>query len=226
MIVVLSGLLAGSLHVLTGPDHLAAIAPISIQGKSSSIFGNWQIGFRWGLGHTSGVILIGLLALLFRQIIPINLISSYSERLVGIVLIVIGIWGLKKFYSKTIHTHEHKHNGEMHIHIHAHSSKKNHKSPDAHIHTHAAFVVGIIHGLAGSSHLFGVLPALVLPTTNDVIIYLTAFGIGTISAMMIFSSIIGMIANKFATAGLKFYQAILFCFSIIAIGSGGIWLFI
>ena len=34
LIVSLAGLAAGSLHVITGPDHLAAIAPLSLRTKN------------------------------------------------------------------------------------------------------------------------------------------------------------------------------------------------
>ena len=75
MLIALTGLAAGFIHVITGPDHLAAIAPLSVNNKRST----WLIGFRWGLGHTSGVFIIGMLAMIFREIIPVDLISSYSE---------------------------------------------------------------------------------------------------------------------------------------------------
>jgi high-affinity nickel permease len=62
----LSGLVAGTVHVVSGPDHLAAIAPLSAEGKT----GSWRIGFRWGLGHSSGVLLVGLISLLLREVLP------------------------------------------------------------------------------------------------------------------------------------------------------------
>ncbi len=220
MLIALTGLAAGIVHVITGPDHLAAIAPLSIESKKST----WQIGFRWGLGHTGGVIVIGIFALIFREIIPVDLISSYSERLVGVVLIGIGIWGLRKVFSKHIHTHEHKHEGETHVHIHSHKPSVDHEKPAAHVHTHAAFGVGIIHGLAGSSHFLGILPALALPTRIEAIVYLIMFGIGTIAAMIIFSVSVGSLSVKFSKMGFNFYRALLIGFSTVAIAIGGFWL--
>lgn len=220
MLIALTGLAAGIVHVITGPDHLAAIAPLSIESKKAT----WQIGFRWGLGHTGGVIVIGILALIFRDLMPVDLISSYSERLVGVVLIGIGIWGLRKIFSKQIHTHEHKHEGETHIQIHSHNPSVDHKKPAAHIHTHAAFSVGIIHGFAGSSHFLGILPALALPTETEAIVYLIMFGIGTISAMIIFSVSISSLSVKFSKFGFNFYKGLMIGFSAIAIAIGGFWL--
>jgi sulfite exporter TauE/SafE len=220
MFLALTGLAAGFIHVITGPDHLAAIAPLSINKKKST----WSIGFRWGLGHTGGVLIIGVLALMFREIIPIDLISSYSERLVGVVLIGIGIWGLKKVFFKNIHTHKHQHNGKTHIHIHSHNPLVEHNNKLVHSHTHAALGVGIIHGLAGSSHLLGILPALALPTRAEAVIYLLMFGAGTITAMTVFSTSIGLLSARFSNFGVNFYRGLLFSISFIAIVIGGFWL--
>ncbi len=221
MITALAGLAAGSIHVLSGPDHLAAVSPLALETNKSK----WTIGFRWGLGHTGGVFLVGLIALASREVIPLDAISSVSERLVGIVLIGIGVWGLHKALSKNIHTHQHTHDGSEHVHIHIHGTPKLHGRPEAHRHTHAAFAVGIIHGLAGSSHLLGVLPALLLPTRLEALTYLLFFGIGTISAMMMFTGFLGLVLSRFTLRGIKIYKQLLIATSAAAIGIGGVWLY-
>lgn len=88
--IVVAGLVAGLVHVLSGPDHLAAVAPYAlIQGKRA-----WLVGLRWGVGRTSGVVVVGLFALLVRSLLPAEKLSAWSESLVGFVLIAIGVWGL------------------------------------------------------------------------------------------------------------------------------------
>src|SRR5690606_10897761 len=89
MFAALAGIAAGLVHVLSGPDHLAAVAPLATDRDRPQ----WQAGFQWGLGHTAGVLAIGLLLIWFRQWLPIERISAYSERIVGVVLLAIGIWG-------------------------------------------------------------------------------------------------------------------------------------
>ena len=59
MTLAFAGFLAGFVHVLSGPDHLAAIAPYAVDGKSRA----WRTGVRWGLGHAAGVLGVGLLVL-------------------------------------------------------------------------------------------------------------------------------------------------------------------
>ena len=220
MIAILTGILAGSIHVFAGPDHLAAIAPLSLDSKKSS----WQIGMRWGIGHTTGVFIVGAIALLLREFIHIESLSAYSERLVGIVLIGIGLWGFYNSFNRKVHAHEHTHDGKTHIHLHYHLLKNPHNERKVHKHTHAALSVGIIHGLAGSSHLLGILPALAFSTRIEALLYLSFFGIGTIAAMIIFSSTMGYIAFRFEKFSFKYYQWLLYGFSGIAVCVGVFWL--
>jgi sulfite exporter TauE/SafE len=220
MLAILTGFLAGSIHVFTGPDHLAAIAPLSLDSKRTS----WQIGMRWGIGHTTGVFFVGAIALLLREFIHIGSLSSYSERFVGIVLIGIGLWGFYSSFNKKVHNHEHSHNGSKHIHLHYHSLQNPYKKPETHKHTHTALSVGVIHGLAGSSHLFGILPALAFSTKIEAALYLLFFGLGTIAAMIIFSSFMGYIAFRFEKFKFKYYQWLLYGFSGVAVCIGVFWL--
>ena len=91
MTLALAGLIAGFLHVLSGPDHLAAMAPYAVEGQRRA----WRTGVRWGLGHTAGVLGVGLLALMFRDALHVEALSAWAERCVGFVLIGVGIWGMR-----------------------------------------------------------------------------------------------------------------------------------
>jgi len=220
LITSLTGFVAGSLHVVTGPDHMAAIAPLAVQGQKKA----WISGVRWGIGHASGVLLIGVLSLLFRNVLPIDSISAYSERLVGVMLICIGFWGLRK--ALRLHVHEHHHKEETHSHIHAHAPLQDHFQPQSHVHKHTAFGIGTLHGLAGSSHFLGIIPALALSATStvDAAVYLGFFGIGTIIAMGAFALGIGYLANRFAANALKTYKRLMSGCSVAAVMVGVLWL--
>jgi sulfite exporter TauE/SafE len=219
LIALFSGLTAGLIHVFSGPDHLAAIAPLSLTRWKKAV----AIGFRWGLGHSSGVLFVGLLALLFRELIPVEAISSWGERLVGVMLIGIGIWGLKKCLGAHLHQHAHSHDGDTHVHYHVHAHGHGPREEKPHQHTHAAFAVGTVHGVAGSSHFFGVLPALVFADRLESITYLTSFGIGTILAMMIFSAVFGWL-GKGLRWNVRYYKLTGCTISASAIGLGLYWL--
>ena len=220
MTAVFAGLAAGGVHVLSGPDHLAALSPLSIVEKEDS----WVSGLKWGIGHTTGVLIIGFLALAFREVLPIESISSISERLVGIVLIGIGLWGIHKSVHQHVHVHEHEHGEITHEHVHVHG--KPHDHPKPHSHSHAAVLIGVLHGTAGGSHLFGVLPALVLPNILEATTYLVAFGIGTIIAMVFFTGSLGILSARFVRHSGAFYKRLLMTTSLAAIAIGGFWLFL
>jgi len=222
VIAIFSGLIAGVVHVFSGPDHLAAVAPFSLQRPGIA----WRSGARWGLGHSSGVVMVGLLSLAFRELLPMDWLSSFAERLVGVVLVGIGLWGLRKALSAQVHVHEHSHGGRNHAHIHAHRHKTahTHADPPAHTHSHAAFAVGALHGLAGGSHFLGVVPALAFPTRMQSLAYLAAYGLGTIAGMATFSSILGLAANGIGQPGTGAYRAPLLACSATALVAGVYWL--
>lgn len=220
MIAILSGLLAGAGHVWAGPDHLAAIAPIAVRRPQRA----WLPGLRWGIGHSAGVVIVGLLSLMLRELIPVDLLSSWGERLVGVMLIGIGLWGLRKALKNNIHTHEHEHGGERHVHIHVHAARSHHGASSAHQHSHAAFGIGILHGLAGSSHLLGILPMLAFPTQAQAIGYLAAFATGTVASMAGFSWMMGFAAHRAARRGVNLYRGLMGSCGVAAIVVGCFWL--
>lgn len=223
MIALLSGLAAGAVHVITGPDHLAAIAPLALDKWKKAI----AIGFRWGLGHSSGVLLVGLLALIARELIPVEVLSGWAERLVGVLLIGIGIWGLRRSLQTRLHAHEHTHDGTTHVHFHAHGQREAHPPVEkkAHSHAHAAFVVGTVHGIAGGSHFVGVVPALLFTNRVDGLMYLSAFGVGTVLGMIAFAAALGLASQRmehhptrlrWVTSGASASAIALGCYWIIA----------
>jgi hypothetical protein len=218
-LIILAGIAAGLIHVFSGPDHLAAIAPLAVKKQRRA----WLTGLRWGGGHASGVAFVGVLSLLLRGVLPVDLISSWSDRLVGALLIGIGLWTLRK--ALQIHVHEHAHDGDNHAHVHLHGrSAKAHGEPRSHLHKHAAFGIGTLHGLSGSSHFLAIIPALAMPSNALAITYLACYGIGSVLAMIGFASAIHSLSLRFASTA-TVYRGVLFACSAIAIVVGGVWLF-
>ena len=180
MLTLVTGALAGLFHVLSGPDHLAAVAPLAVDGRRKG----WIAGWTWGLGHASGVVVVALLGVLLRELLPpIEILSTWSERVVGAALIGIGLWAL----SRCLHVGRapHQHDERTHDHLHVQVGPAWIRRLG---HAHASFCMGVLHGIAGSSHFFGVLPALALPTTTAAVLYIAAFGVGTVAAMTMFAA--------------------------------------
>jgi hypothetical protein len=219
LLIVAAGIGAGLIHVFSGPDHLAAIAPLAMKRQR----GAWLTGLRWGVGHASGVIFVGVLSLILRGMLPVDLISSWSDRLVGAMLIGIGLWTLRK--ALLIHAHAHAHDGESHQHVHVHgrAGAKAH-AVKRHIHTHAAFGIGTLHGLSGSSHFLAIIPALAMPSMALAVVYLACYGVGTVLAMMMFASAINSFSMRFAGTA-KIYRGFMFACSGLAVVVGCVWMF-
>ncbi|MCF6241867.1 MAG: hypothetical protein L3J74_11050, partial [Bacteroidales bacterium] len=175
------GILAAIIHVLSGPDHLAAVGPIAINEKNKS----WLIGFAWGIGHIAGMGIIGILFYYFRDFIPVEFISNQSEKVVGLILIVIGLWVFYKLVfptKKSAHSHIHIHKSKegfiyAHYHPHEHavqiSHEHEHNSSKQSIYT--VFGIGTLHGFAGISHLMSLLPTLAFSTQTAAVVYLSGF---------------------------------------------------
>lgn len=193
VLALLAGLAAGFFHVLAGPDHLAAVAPM-VAGDDRVA---WRAGFSWGLGHTAGVLLVGALLVAFRELLPMEALSAWSERLVGVALVAVGLWGLWR--ARAPHAHQH-------------------------VPATPSFAMGTLHGLAGSSHLYGVLPSLMFSSRFDALLYLGGFGAGAIAAMTAFSALLGAVAVAAGRSHQAVRQAVLYAASAAAVVVGGVWL--
>lgn len=204
LLAALAGLLAGLIHAFSGPDHLSAVAPLVVGQQRRG----WTAGLFWGMGHSLGVWGVGLIGLALRGLFPIERVSSWSERLVGAVLIAVGLWGLRRAWVARhpgVEEHGHAH------HVHPSRPPK------------AALWIGTIHGLAGSSHILGIVPALALPSIAASLSYVIGFGLGAVVAMVIFSTALGLVAVRLTANG-RAYQAMLASFSMASIVIGGYWL--
>ena len=226
----LGGIAASMLHVISGPDHLAAVTPLAIETKRKV----WKIGLLWGLGHLSGMLIIGVLFLLFKEYIPLEKISGYSEQLVGLVLIVVGLWALRSIFSKkSHHRHPHIHDGdEPYIHVHEHHHEVNtldhHHSHEKTVKRHqwSSYGIGTLHGLAGIAHFILFLPVLGFEKFSDRIQYILGFSLGTILAMTIYTFLLGQIVYYSKNKNKTLLKTIRLSGSIFSIAVGIIWIYL
>lgn len=222
IVLLVTGILAGAVHVVSGPDHFAAVAPLATQSRTRP----WIAGLRWGLGHATGVLAISAAALLLREALPLERFSAWSERLVGVALIGVGLWGLRLALRERVHRHRHEHGGRPHEHVHFH--RHGHAGPGSHRHEHAAFGVGALHGFAGSAHFLAVLPALALPSRAAAAVYLTGYGTGSVAAMTLFTVIFGWILQRSTRSDThsdgSIYRKVTAAVSSVAVTLGVFWL--
>jgi len=199
-LVLTLGLAIGLQHAFE-PDHIAAVTTQVIHQKNKSqslkelikkgALKSSIIGAMWGAGHTTTLVLVGLLVYLFSVNIP-DVFFISSEFIVGVMLIFLAITTLsnkKLFKIKHMHSHAHK-DGTIHTHPHDHGSD--------HKHGHKSYLIGCIHGLAGSGVLLVVIAG-TLSSVQDILSFILIFGVGSIIGMTVISSLIGIpfaLSNK------------------------------
>ena len=220
--ICLAGLAAGLIHVWSGMDHLAALTPLSFgKGHRAAI-----TGASWGLGHSTGVVAVALAGVALKSVMDIHDLSSVAERLVGLVLIALGAWGIRRALRMHLHVHIHTHDGEAHTHLHTHAD--GHAiaaAPVSHQHTHAAVAVGTLHGFAGAGHFLAVLPAIGLRTWTESLSYLGTFALGTVIGMAGFAALIGWSSLRAQHhGGERLAQKLMFGAGSLSISVGMAWI--
>lgn len=91
-----AGWLSGSLHALTGADHITALLPLAV-GQRWYISGVY--GCIWGLGHGMCSFILGYIGFYMKGyfISPSSIIENYrylGDLVVAITVIVIGVMGV------------------------------------------------------------------------------------------------------------------------------------
>lgn len=90
---------------MTGPDHLSALVTLSaVSDFCTSFF----LGVRWGLGHSTGLLLVGVAFIIHdaaksedSETIEIpETVSHFFESLVGIFMLFLGTYGFRRAFRK------------------------------------------------------------------------------------------------------------------------------
>lgn len=199
-LVLTLGLAIGLQHAFE-PDHIAAVTTQVRRQKTKSqsikelikkgTLKSSIVGAFWGAGHTTTLVLVGLSVYLLSVNIP-DVFFLSSEFIVGLMLIFLAITTLsnkKLFKIKHMHAHAHE-DGTVHTHPHEHTSD--------HKHGHKSYLIGCLHGLAGSGALLVVIAG-TLTNPQDILSFILIFGAGSIIGMTLVSSLIGIpfaLSNK------------------------------
>ena len=190
------GLIIGFRHSTDG-DHVVAVATMA-RDYRSVLKGLW-VGFSWGLGHSTPLLILGILVLFFKQSVIdyYEPVSGFFEFGVGLMLVFLGVQVFWKLKTNAFHIHSHDHNGESHKHLHgSHIHKEIEQNNPHQERKHGLFpelfpffrvksyTIGIVHGLAGSAAiLIAILPA--TPSFFSGVIFLFSFSLGTMISMAI-----------------------------------------
>src|SRR5215210_671071 len=120
-VVLLVSLLLGLRHA-SDPDHLAAVTTLIASEEPDVVRKATFMGFSWGLGHGTTLVLLGLPLVLLGQYLP-EKIQQAAEVAIGIIIIVVlAIRLLVRWRRGIFHAHPHTHDGgEPHRHLHSHT---------------------------------------------------------------------------------------------------------
>ena len=192
------GFLLGVRHA-TDADHIAAVS--TFVSDDRGWIRSCLIGTCWGAGHTAALLIAGLVTIGLKITISPALEQTF-EMLVACVLILLG--------------------GHVVLRAMAHDQR----TPHDHRHLLAAgrrpFLVGLLHGMAGSAALM-LLVLATIPSPVAGLVYIVVFGIGSTAGMLALS---GLIAVPFALARHRSPHA----HTAIRVGAGlasvvlGLWL--
>jgi hypothetical protein len=183
------GFLLGLRHALDA-DHVAAVS--TFVGQDRNPYRSCVVGTFWGIGHAGTLLVAAVLTTVLQIRVPSG-IHSLLEGVVAIVLIGLGGHTLLRAAGTVrVHRHAHTHDGVSHRHLHIHVGAR-----DVHRHGHLIgrgrrpLLMGALHGLAGSGALL-LLALATMPSTLQVLLYITLFGIGSTVGMLAVSGLIGI----------------------------------
>jgi nickel/cobalt exporter len=143
---------SGALHAVTGPDHVLSLGPAALAAPRHAAFG---IGWRWGLGHGLGTLLLALPLLALAGAAPVDAVAGLGERLGGAALLVMALLSARALRRPAAAAPEHR----------------------------RPLLVGLFHGLTGAGALVLVLPAVVGASEAHGVAFLLAFALGGALAM-------------------------------------------
>lgn len=206
-----TGFLAGCLHTLSGPDHLAALAPLSI-GRTR--LQSAAVGALWGAGHDAGQVIFGLLFLLLKDRLQIEVFRTWGTRVVGLTLMVIGAMGIKEAYEVPLVALETAEAGLLNSNsLDFPPSEKKKKIG------FATFATGIVHGLQPDALLI-VLPALALPSRLAGAAFLGMFLLGTVFSMGSYTAFLGSCSEALKERIPRITEKLTWASSLIAVALG------
>jgi ABC-type nickel/cobalt efflux system permease component RcnA len=106
--IISTGLLLGIVHVITGPDHLSALIVLS----AGSSWRSATLGMRWGAGHSTGLIIVTAIFLAVDQGLDVDTMGTYCDFIVGILMVLLGLWSMRHYWRMRNEYHQQKLSGE------------------------------------------------------------------------------------------------------------------
>ena len=192
-VVLLVSLLLGLRHA-SDPDHLAAVSTLIASEEHEGVRKATFMGFSWGLGHGTTLVLLGMPLVLLGQYLP-ERIEQAAEAAIGVIIVVLAVRLLARWRRGVFHAHAHSHDGDPpHRHLHSHADDSVHE------HSHSTYGlrtplsacgVGLAHGVGGSGGITLLLLS-TIPNPSGATVALLVFAAGTAVSMALLSTVFGL----------------------------------
>jgi High-affinity nickel-transport protein len=164
LVVALIAVLLGLRHA-TDPDHLAAVTTLlASDGPDPRRAG--RLGFTWGLGHATSLVVFGVPIVLFKSYLP-GAVQTAAEAAVGVVIIALAMRLLVR---------------------------RPHQRRRARTRLQA-YGIGLVHGMGGSAGV-GVLLLASIPNHVEALAALIVFAFFTAISMAMASSSFGFALSR------------------------------
>lgn len=218
LVALATACVLGFLHALE-VDHMLAVT--TFVSRRPTLATAARFGFRWGVGHSLAVLAAGgvLLATGLRWS---ERYDQWGEAAVGALLIALGAWALRS--SRNLHVHPPAEHGD-HLHLHTHPGGVPHGHHHSHPHTgHGITLVGLAHGLAGTSAVVALVPVTLVDRVTVGVGYLLAFGFGVTAAMTLFAAVSALAMKQAAERSLALGRRITALVGVAGMLTGGFWI--
>jgi high-affinity nickel permease len=181
-IVLLVAVLLGLRHA-TDPDHIAAVSTLVASGRERATAAAAHLGMWWGIGHAISLAAFGIPILVAERYLP-DTVQRGAETAVAALIVFLAIrllvrWRHGAFARSDEHGTDHHHPA---------------RSP------HAAFGIGLVHGMGGSAGV-GVLLLAAIPSREVAVAALLVLALFTAVSMTIVTTGFGAVMAARRTGG-------------------------
>lgn len=178
-------------------DHLTAVSNFVSQGKGRKA--SLWLGAKWAIGHAVTLTVFGSFLFVLKFSISEPLAMSL-ERLVGLSMLCLGLWSLKKLKRSDY--------------IHSHSKTK---------HGRGSLFLGMLHGLAGTAAFAGQSVIALASSYSFVLLYTLAFSLGVCVAMALYALCFGIVMHYMELKSQRLQKTIRLATALWTAAVGATW---
>ena len=238
----------GTLHVVTGADHISAVASLAVGNSPSRAF---ALGARWGAGHSVGLLCVFLVLLALRLETDeafMRVASRWMGLCVGAFMVALGVYGVREvdqrlrdaerdgggedgrdeerarlFFSAAA-TKETRALDDDEKRLTLNLASKNKTGGSSFLTDRLAVLAGVVHGAAGPGAILGVLPAMALRDEPTVLGYFCGFVGAVVVAMGAFAAGWGAGTRALGRrGGARVARGLAMCSSVLCVVVGVAW---